>query len=73
MPTGLRYRGILRILRINMVYQLQLYKYPPYSTGLIGYAGSHKYMKLSTKVIEGRWDENEGIWNMCVSLSLQCT
>ncbi|KAK5169773.1 uncharacterized protein LTR77_005751 [Saxophila tyrrhenica] len=26
--------------------------------------GSEKYMKLSTKVVEGRWDEEQGIWNL---------
>ena len=26
--------------------------------------GSRKYMKLSTKVVEGRWDEEHGIWNL---------
>ncbi|KAJ3524735.1 hypothetical protein NM208_g11943 [Fusarium decemcellulare] len=26
--------------------------------------GSKKYMKLNTKVIESRWDEEKGIWNL---------
>lgn len=26
--------------------------------------GSRKYMKLNSKVVEGRWDEEQGIWNM---------
>ena len=26
--------------------------------------GSKRYMKLSTKVLEGRWDEEQGIWNL---------
>lgn len=26
--------------------------------------GSERYMKLNTKVLEGRWDEEAGIWNL---------
>jgi cation diffusion facilitator CzcD-associated flavoprotein CzcO len=28
--------------------------------------GSERYMKLNTKVVEGKWDEQEGIWNLSV-------
>ena len=28
--------------------------------------GSRKYMKLNTKVLEGRWSEQDGIWRMSV-------
>jgi len=28
--------------------------------------GSKKYMKLNTKVVEGRWDEEDGVWNLYV-------
>ncbi|KAH8655197.1 hypothetical protein BX600DRAFT_385523 [Xylariales sp. PMI_506] len=33
--------------------------------------GSKKYMKLNTKVVEGRWDEEKGIW--CLTLEDQAT
>ncbi|KAH6885978.1 hypothetical protein B0T10DRAFT_576797 [Thelonectria olida] len=33
--------------------------------------GTKKYMKLNTKVVEGRWDEEKGIW--CVTLEDQVT
>lgn len=26
--------------------------------------GSKKYMKLNTKVLEGRWDEEKGLWSL---------
>ncbi|KAJ9636299.1 hypothetical protein H2201_007842 [Coniosporium apollinis] len=28
--------------------------------------GSKKYMKLNAKVVEGRWDEEQGIWNLVI-------
>ncbi|KAF2119710.1 hypothetical protein BDV96DRAFT_610597 [Lophiotrema nucula] len=28
--------------------------------------GSKKYMKLNSKIIETRWDDNEGIWNLTI-------
>jgi len=30
----------------------------------VHFIGSKKYMKLSTKVVEGRWDEEEGVWKL---------
>jgi cation diffusion facilitator CzcD-associated flavoprotein CzcO len=35
------------------------------------FAGSHKYMKLNTKVVECRWDEDHGVWN--ITLENQAT
>lgn len=35
-----------------------------YFEGFAERHGSKKYMKLNTKVIECRWCENEGIWEM---------
>ncbi|KAI1850859.1 hypothetical protein JX266_003524 [Neoarthrinium moseri] len=33
--------------------------------------GSKKYMKLNTRVVEGRWDEQKGVW--CLTLEDQVT
>ncbi|KAF2430448.1 FAD/NAD(P)-binding domain-containing protein [Tothia fuscella] len=35
-----------------------------YFEGFAKRHGDHKYMKLNTKVVECRWDEADGIWNI---------
>lgn len=35
-----------------------------YFEGFAERHGSKKYMKLNTKAVEGRWDEDAGIWNI---------
>lgn len=35
-----------------------------YFEGFADRHGSHKYMKLNTKVVQGRWNENEGKWHL---------
>lgn len=44
------------------------YAYGPeiqrYFEGFAERHGSKKYMKLNTKVLEARWDEDQGIWNL---------
>ncbi|KAF1982585.1 FAD/NAD(P)-binding domain-containing protein [Aulographum hederae CBS 113979] len=37
-----------------------------YFEGFADRYGSRKYMKLNSKIVEGRWDEEEGIWNLTV-------
>lgn len=37
-----------------------------YFVGFAKRYGSEKYMKLNSKVIEGRWDEGEGIWKLVI-------
>lgn len=36
----------------------------PVYRSILTEAGSKKYMKLNAKVVEGRWDEEQGIWNL---------